>query len=83
MPPRNWCPSIGSAFGGSWLSYESIEDYLVLHRMRANVPVHVTFSAKVGKSGLSPKSAPRPALKGRRAETRSVSNLLTTALSST
>jgi hypothetical protein len=39
MPLRNWCPSIGSAFGGSWLSYESIEDYLVLHRMRANVPV--------------------------------------------
>jgi hypothetical protein len=32
-------PSIGSGFGGTWLSGEIIDDYLVLHRIRASAPV--------------------------------------------
>ena len=32
-------PSIGSGFGGTWLSGEIIDDYLILHRIRANAPV--------------------------------------------
>jgi hypothetical protein len=32
-------PSIGPGFGGTWLSGEIIDDYLVLHRIRASAPV--------------------------------------------
>jgi hypothetical protein len=32
-------PSIGSGFGGTWLSGEIIDDYLILHRIRASTPV--------------------------------------------
>jgi hypothetical protein len=32
-------PSIDSGFGGTWLSGEIIDDYLVLHRIRASAPV--------------------------------------------
>jgi len=32
-------PSIGSGFHGAWLSGEIIDDYLVLHRIRASAPV--------------------------------------------
>jgi hypothetical protein len=32
-------PSIGPRFGGTWLSGEIIDDYLVLHRIRASAPV--------------------------------------------
>src|SRR5215468_5345392 len=32
-------PSIGSGFGGTWLSGEIIDDYLILHRIRTSAPV--------------------------------------------
>jgi hypothetical protein len=32
-------PSIGSGFGGTWLSGEIIDDYLILHRIRASAPI--------------------------------------------
>jgi hypothetical protein len=32
-------PSIGSGFDGTWLSGEIIDDYLILHRIRASAPV--------------------------------------------
>jgi hypothetical protein len=32
-------PSIGPGFGGTWLSGEIIDDYLILHRIRASAPV--------------------------------------------
>jgi hypothetical protein len=32
-------PGIGPGFGGTWLSGEIIDDYLVLHRIRASAPV--------------------------------------------
>jgi hypothetical protein len=32
-------PSIGPGFGGTWLSGEIIDEYLILHRIRASAPV--------------------------------------------
>jgi hypothetical protein len=32
-------PSIGFGFGGTWLSGETMDDYLILHRIRASAPV--------------------------------------------
>ena len=51
LPSDAAAPRIGSGFGGTWLSGEIIDDYLVLHRIRASAPVtHDIFrqGVKVG-----------------------------------
>jgi len=61
-------PGFASGFGGTWLTGEVVDDYLVLHRIRATDPVTHEISARAGKSGLSPKSAHRSAPESRQVE---------------